>query len=68
LIVDYKHPSIRITSIRNMVIAGIRERSHLQNKNPDKRKWPILKCIALSMKTFYITDILAGSFIGNPVV
>jgi hypothetical protein len=54
--------------MRNMEIAGIRERSRLQNKNPNKRKWPILKCIALSTKTFYITDILAGSFIGNPVV
>jgi hypothetical protein len=33
-----------------MEIAGIRERSRLQNKNPDKGKWPILTCIALSTK------------------
>jgi hypothetical protein len=57
--------SIRITIIRNTEIAGIRERSHLQYKDPDKGKWPILKCIALSTKMFYITNILAGSFIGN---
>jgi hypothetical protein len=60
--------SIRITSIRNTEIAGIRERSHLQNKNPDKKKWPILKCIALSTKMFCITNILAGSFIGNTTI
>jgi hypothetical protein len=46
-----------------MEIAGIRERSRLQNKNPDKRKWPILKCIALSTKIFYITGVLAGNTI-----
>jgi hypothetical protein len=57
-----------ITSIRNMEIVSIRERSRLQNKNPDNGKWPILKCIALSTKMFYITNILAGSFIGNPVI
>jgi hypothetical protein len=33
-----------------METAGVRERSHLQSKNPDKRKWPILKCITLSTK------------------
>jgi hypothetical protein len=30
-----------------------------------KGKWPILKCIALSTKTFYITNILAGFFTDN---
>jgi hypothetical protein len=55
--------SIRITSIRNTKITGIWERSHLQNKNPDKRKWLILKCIALSTKIFYITGVLAGNTI-----
>jgi hypothetical protein len=48
-----------------MEIAGVRERSRLKSKNPDKRKWPILKCIDLSMKMFCITNILAGSFIGS---
>jgi hypothetical protein len=48
-----------------MEIAGIRERSRLQNKNPDKRKWPILKCIALSTKIFYIIGVLAGLFTDN---
>jgi hypothetical protein len=48
-----------------METAGVRERSRLQSKNPDKRKWPILKCIALSMKMFCITDILAGFFTDN---
>jgi hypothetical protein len=56
---------IAVASIKNMETAGVRERSRLQNKNPDKRKWPILKCISLSTKIFYITGVLAGSFIGN---
>jgi hypothetical protein len=56
---------IAVRSIRNIETAGVQERSRLQNKNPDKRKWPILKCIALSTKIFYVTGILAGSFIGN---
>jgi hypothetical protein len=30
-----------------------------------KEKWPILNCIALSMKIFCITNVLAGSFIDN---
>jgi hypothetical protein len=36
-----------------------------RTKNYDKGKWPILKYIALSTKMFCITNILAGSFIGN---
>jgi hypothetical protein len=55
-----------ITSIGNIEIAGVQERSRLQNKHPNKKeKWPILKCIALSTKLFCITDILAGFFIDN---
>jgi hypothetical protein len=56
---------IAVASIKNMETAGVRERSRLQNKNPDKRKWPIQKCISLSTIIFYITGVLAGSFIGN---
>jgi hypothetical protein len=49
-----------------METADVRERSRLQNKiNPDKGKWPILKCMALSTKIFCMTDVLAGFFIDN---
>jgi hypothetical protein len=58
--------SIRITSIRNTETAGIRERSRLQKKNPDKRRWPILKSVALSTKIFYITNISCRFFIWQP--
>jgi hypothetical protein len=52
----YSHPEIgnfrvwQITSIRNIETAGVRERSRLQNKKSWQRRWPILKCIALSVK------------------
>jgi hypothetical protein len=42
--------SIWITNIRNLEIAVVRERSRLQSKNPNKRRWPVLNCIALSTK------------------
>jgi hypothetical protein len=58
--------SIGITSIKNTEIAGVRERSRLHNKNPDKRRWPILKCIALSTKVFYITNISCRFFYWQP--
>jgi hypothetical protein len=45
--------------------AAFGKEAAFRKKNPDKRKWPILKCIALSTKIFYITGVLAGSFIGN---
>jgi hypothetical protein len=52
-----------------MEIAVIRgKEAAFRTKNPDKGKWLILKCIALSIKMFYITNILAGSFIGNSVI
>jgi hypothetical protein len=36
--------------MRNTEAAGVRERSRLQSKNPDERRWQILNCIALSTK------------------
>jgi hypothetical protein len=45
-----------------MEIADIRERSRLQNTNLGKRRWPILKCIVLSMKMFYIMNISCRFF------
>jgi hypothetical protein len=41
-------------------IAGIREEAVFRTKVPMKGIWPILKCIALSTKYFYIADVLAG--------
>jgi hypothetical protein len=46
-----------------METAGVQERSRLQSKNPDKRRWPILKCIALSTEMFYITNVSCRFFI-----
>jgi hypothetical protein len=46
-------------------IAGIRAEAVFRTKIQIKGKWPILKCIALSTKTFYITNILAGFFTDN---
>jgi hypothetical protein len=49
-------------SIREAEIAGIREEAAFRTKIPIKGKWPILKCIALSIKNiFCITSVLAGS-------
>jgi hypothetical protein len=44
---------------------GFGKEAAFRTKNPDKGKWPILKCIALSTKMFCITDVLAGSFTDN---
>jgi hypothetical protein len=41
-------------------VASVREEAAFRTKIPIKGKWPILKCIALSIKNFYITSVLAG--------
>jgi hypothetical protein len=39
-----------------MEIASIREEAAFKTKIPTKRKWPILKCIALSTKIFFASQ------------
>jgi hypothetical protein len=39
-----------------MEIAGIREEAAFRTKIPTKGKWPILKCIALSIKIFFASQ------------
>jgi hypothetical protein len=51
-----------IQASRKAEIAGIREEIAFRTKKSTREEWPILKCIALSMKIFCITNILAGSF------
>jgi hypothetical protein len=46
-------------------VAGVQEEAAFRTKILTKGKWPILKCISLSMKLFCITNILAGTFIDN---
>jgi hypothetical protein len=48
---------IVVPSIRETEIAGIREEAAFRTKIPTKGKWPILKCIALSTKIFFASQM-----------
>jgi hypothetical protein len=47
LIVDYKHQDYKPLNHENSQRS---EKKPPSEQNPDKRRWPILKCIALSTK------------------
>jgi hypothetical protein len=48
---------IAVPSVRETEIAGIREEAAFRTKIPTKGKWPILKCIALSTKIFFASQM-----------
>jgi hypothetical protein len=48
---------IVVPSVRETEIAGIREEADFRKKIPTKGKWPILKCIALSTKIFFASQM-----------
>jgi hypothetical protein len=47
---------IAIPNVRETEIAGIREEATFRTKIPTKGKWPILKCIALSIRIFFASQ------------
>jgi hypothetical protein len=48
---------IAVPSVRDTEIAGIREEAASRTKIPTKGKWPIIKCIALSTKIFFASQM-----------
>jgi hypothetical protein len=48
---------IAVPSVRETEIAGIREEAAFRTKILTKGKWPILKCIALSTKIFFASQM-----------